>query len=405
MARNKPARKYGSAADRTRAAAEQAGPAGSGGTMFKNLGDNREFFNPDVPKGKTEIKYTMRFLPYVVTDKRHPDGPTIAPAGELWYKRPFKRYRQIGVNKKSYISPLSVGKPCPIHEYFTRAKADPSIPEAEANKFKAQDMVAYNIQILDEKTKEWSDPLFWFFSYACFEKRLKKELLDPDNEEYASFMDLEGGYDLRVRFQKENFAGNDFLTADSISFIEREDIDESILDEVVNLDECLVIKEYDELNNIFLEIGEDNDEHQEPEKKEEKKERMAKDQPTRQRKSARPEPPPEELPEDEGTGDDVPLELNCPNNWKFGEDFDSQRRCTRCAIRIECGEAFDEADPSFEPEKKEKKSERRSRTNKESLGDCPHGHEFAVDCDTNKDCDVCNVWDSCMDAQEKLKKK
>ena len=135
MARpSKSTRKYGSAADRAKKAAEQAGPGSGGGTMFQNIPAGVDFYKPE------EGKATIRLLPYVVTDPKHPDGE-MAPVGDIWYKRPVKRLRNIGTEKKSYISPKSVGKPCPVIEYYTAAKADPSIPDKEANRAKPQDIV------------------------------------------------------------------------------------------------------------------------------------------------------------------------------------------------------------------------------------------------------------------------
>ena len=176
MAR-KTERKYGSAAGRAKAAAAVAGPGGGGGgTMFQNIPQEVAYYKPE------EGKVTMRILPYVVSDPKHPDGD-MAPAGDIWYKRPFKRFRNIGTEKKPYISPKSIGKPCPSLEYYTAAKADPSIPDDEANRARPQDMVMYNVQIEDKKSKEFGPVMFFYYSYHNFEKMLKNELLDPDNEE------------------------------------------------------------------------------------------------------------------------------------------------------------------------------------------------------------------------------
>ena len=216
-------------------------------------------------------------------------------------------------------------------------------------------------------------------------------------------MDLVGGFDLRVRFQKENFAGHDFVSADSISFIERDDIDESILDEAINLDDVLVIKSYDELNNIFLEMDSGEETEDEPEEKPAKE--------TRQRKTAKPEPPEE----DEGTGDDVPLNVGeeedsgseCPHDLTFAVDFNSKKVCRKCEVKDECEEAFDalpeDGDgPEEHGEQEPEPAPARNKKTAKPKGDCPHGFAFAVDCDKHKQCDVCKVWDSCMEAQEKL---
>lgn len=422
MAR-KTERKYGSAANRAKAAAAVAGPGGGGGTMFQNIPQDTQFYKPE------EGKVTMRILPYVVTDPKHPDGE-MAPVGEIWYKRPFKRLRNIGSEKKPYVSPKSIGKPCPILEYYTAAKADPSIPDKEANRAKPQDVVMYNVQILDTKTKKWSDPQFFFYSYHLFEKMLKKELLDPDNEEYLAFMDLEGGYDIRVRWEKETFDGNDFLKAGNISFIERdEDIDEDILDQVVNLDECLVVKSYKELQNIFLELdGEENSEEEEedkpaprppsrrqktaepePELEPEKTSRRGRtnkpdpdpepEKQTRRQRGSKPEPEPPPEPEE-----------RCPHGFVFGEDFDTKRKCEKCDLFDECGDEF-EANHPPKDEKKPGKSGKAEKADSKPSGkssgknECPSGHVFGTDCDNKPECNDCVKWDDCMDRQEEMEKE
>lgn len=404
MARNKPERKYGSAANRAKAAAAVAGPGGGGGTMFQNIPQDTQYYKPE------EGKATLRILPYVVTDPKHPDGD-MAPAGEIWYKRPFKRFRGIGTEKKPYISPKSIGKPCPILEYYTAAKADPSIPDKEANKAKPQDMVMYNIQVLDPKTKKWSDPMFFFYSYHNFEKMLKKELHDPDNEEFLSFMDLEGGFDIRVRWEKESFDGNDFLKAGSFTFIERdEDLDEEILDQVVNLDECLVVKPYKELQNIFLEIDDE-----EPEGGADQDEDKPEPPPPRSRKKAEPDPEPEkparrrrQEPEPEPQGPE------CPHGFIFGDfDFDTKRKCKSCKVYDECCAKFENDHPpkdekkSGKTDKGENKEKSTGKASGKSSGEseCPSGHIFGTDCDNKPECNDCPKWDDCMDRQEELEKE
>lgn len=378
--RGKSKRRYSSAAARAKQAAAVAGPGGGGGTMFQNIPSETNYYNPE--EGKT----TLRFLPYVVTDPKHPDGE-MAPADDIWYKRPFKRFRQIGVDKKPYISPRSIGKPCPVSEYYTAAKADPGIPDKEADRAKPQDCVMYNVQEIDRKGNI-SEPMFFWTSYHKFEKQLKKELLDPDNEDYLTFMDLEGGFDLRIRWEKETFAGNDFVVAGNITFIERdEDIDEDILDQVVNLDECLVVKGYDELKNVFLEIDEDPEDPDEQES-----EKKSGGRSNRNKKTAEPDKKKETTRGSRGKKEEPP-EDECPHGYDFGEDFDAKRKCGRCKVADNCEEAFEKSNPSGDDDKGEGDS-----------GDCPHDYVFGTDNDKKKECDACDKWDDCMDELERLEK-
>ena len=459
-------RKYSSGADRTRQSAAQAGP-NSGGALFK-LPDGMERYKPE------EGKVILRFLPYLVTDPKHPDGDA-APEGDIWYKRPWKRIRSIGVENNSFVSPRSFGRPCPISEYFTTAKADPSIPEKEVNKLKTQDCVMYNVQEIDRKGNA-SDVMFFSFSYHNFEKQLKKELMDPDNEEFAAFMDLEGGYDVRIRWEEDSFGGHKFMYADKISFVERdEDLDEDILDDVVNLDECLIEKSYKELNNIFLEVDEDEEEDDEgsskkkkgkgkkPKKKEKEGPELDLDDLVDMSKSKMKkfikkhdldvdmDQDEEEIRMDLAKELDLDLpepdkdeDLECPHGLEFGDDFDDKKKCKKCKLRDECEEAYDKAngnggddeddnpecpngfdfgddfgtnkkkckkcklaeecEEAQEPEEPKKKKKGK-KGKKGGDDECPHGHEWAVDCDEEKDCETCDKWDDCVEAQEALKKK
>ena len=410
--RSRTKRRYGSAAERTKRAAAQAGPAGSGGTMFQNIPSGIDFYNPE------EGKITLRILPYIITDPKHPDGD-LAPVDDIWYKRPFKRFRSIGPEQKPYISPRSIGKPCPISEYYAAAKADPSISDKEANKAKAQDCVMYNVQIVDRKGNV-SDPMFWWYSYHLFEKQLKKELMDPDNEEFLTFMDLEGGFDIRIRWEKESFQGNDFLTAGNIIFIERDDIDEDVLDQVVNLDEVLNIKSYDELNRIFLELDDDQDENngssndekpttnrrgRSKAKSDDEDESEQSKSTTRKRKSSGSD---QEEPVRRGRRTKKKEENPCPEGFVFGDDWDSKTACDDCKKFDECGDKFEEDNPKAETkqsQKQESKSSKNSKTKSSSDSNeqkCPYGLTFGKDCDTDDACNECEIWDDCMDAQEEM---
>src|SRR5271167_1155673 len=53
-------------------------------------------------------RINLDILPYFVTDKRHPDRDDdldIARVGGLWYKRPYRLHRSIGVKDTSVVCP------------------------------------------------------------------------------------------------------------------------------------------------------------------------------------------------------------------------------------------------------------------------------------------------------------
>src|SRR5512135_3174256 len=86
----------------------------------------------NIPRGVPIIKETggsrleLDFLPYKVTDPKHPDRKDEterAIPGALWYRRPYRLHRGIGVNNESVVCPTSVGKRCPICEYRKKLMA------------------------------------------------------------------------------------------------------------------------------------------------------------------------------------------------------------------------------------------------------------------------------------------
>ena len=235
-------------------------------------------------------------------------------------------------------------------------------------------------------------------------------------------MDLEGGFDIRVRWEKESFAGNDFFSAGNISFVERDDLDESILDEVVDLDKVLVVKSYKDLQNIFLELDdEESGDNKETEKEEVKP-------PSRQRKSAEPEkeaepekstrrsrtekkeePEPEpEKPARRRRNAEPEKPVNpCPSGFVFGDDFYTKTPCEKCEVFDECADKFEADYPAKDEKTSKKETAKETKSGKSSKGsdnECPSGYVFGTDCDNQPECANCSEWDKCMDRQEELEK-
>lgn len=200
---------------------------------------------------------TMKFdiLPYIVSDDNHPDRydeTGTAVPGELWYKRPFKIHRNIGVDKDAVVCPRSVGKPCPICEYMEkrlREGADyDDVRDLKQSKRNLYVVVPKNQKNYEEK------PHIWEMSEFLFQKLLRQEL--QEDESFGRFPQLEDGLTLKVRFDSQKIGeGKPFADASRIDFLERKsDYDEDILDEVPDLDKVLEIHSYKELEAKFMEL-------------------------------------------------------------------------------------------------------------------------------------------------------
>jgi hypothetical protein len=215
------------------------------------------------PKGGTRAR--VDFVPYIVTDKLHPDRKEdlkIAVPGEQWYKRPFRTHRGVGAEKQTLVCPSSFGRKCPICEYRSqRTKEGADRKETDVLKFSNRNL--YCVIPIDDKEHE-AEPHVFDVSQFLFQDLLNNEM--EEDERYYGFFDPEVGYTLKIRFDEESFAGNKFAQASRIDFVERDHAyTEKELAKVPALDEMLSVLSYKEIDQLFLELdpadekGEDDD--------------------------------------------------------------------------------------------------------------------------------------------------
>lgn len=214
-----------------------------------------DVFNPE-----PDSTVKMDIMPYEVTDKKHPDSP-IAEVGELWYKRPFKIHRDIGVEQDKVVCPTSFGKKCPICEHRAKLVREGG-NQKEIDALKTSNRNLYAVII---KGKKGDDKVHLFdFSDHNFQKVFEDQLSDLYPDQFEVFPDHEEGYTLAVIFAEDSFMGYKFPKPTRFDFIERkEQYDDSILEKIPKLDECLALLSYDELRAKFYEIEEDEDDEEE----------------------------------------------------------------------------------------------------------------------------------------------
>ncbi len=306
------------------------------GYGYLNLPKGVSVFNAE-PGGKVRLD----FLPYEVTDERHPDKDEsleIAIPGTLWYKRPFKTHRGVGVDNDSVVCLTSIGKKCPICEYRKKRVNDGDADKEELGALKMSLRNLYVVIPLGSNKHE-EEPHIWDMSWWLFQDQLNKEL--EEDEDYEVFPDLEEGLTLRIRFD-ESVIGKSKPFADTsrIDFEERDEAyDEKILDDVPNLDEVLNILSYKDLHAKFFEMEDEESPEEEQDDEQESK-------PARKKK---------------------------PMKRKTDEDEDDKE----------------------EEEKPERKPRRTKQS--ESKDKCPHGHKFGKECEDHDKCDDCELWNDCYD--------
>lgn len=201
-------------------------------------------------------------IPYTVSTNAHPDrrketGSAIK--GSLWFKRPIKVHRSVGLENEDIICPTSIGKPCPICDKAKRMKANDEDYEDYSPLFPSNRTLYNVIPIQQKGFKEI--PHIWDISDFCFYNKLKEELLEDERNEI--FPDLKNGKTLKCRFSEESMPSKKgkptvFGKASRIDFVERDyEYDDDIMDDALNLDKIILVKSYEEIKELFYSSGPD----------------------------------------------------------------------------------------------------------------------------------------------------
>jgi len=323
-----------------------------GFNSYLHLPDGITQFKPE----KGSIKFDI--LPYIVTDEHHldrDDDNGDAVVGDIWWKRPFKTHKNIGADKETVVCPKTFGKPCPICEHAKQLNDDgeewDDIKEIFAKDRSLYIVIPIDASKFEEEYEE--KPYVFDMSYHLFEKQLEEECqVDEDNE---MFPNLEGGLTLDVRFREKKFGKAVYYETAVIKFEERDaDYEDDYVDTIPNLDEMLTVLSYDQLKTMYFEQG-DPDEAEDFTEVDEDEVEKETTRPARKKKGAA-KPVKEEEPEEEK----------------------KTTKPTRTRKTIE--------------KKVEKKTE----------GECPYGHIYGTDANEKDECADCELWDACMDEQEKM---
>jgi hypothetical protein len=385
---------------------EDSQRSGSGSNYIK-LPQGVGFFTAEAG-GRCSIE----ILPYTVTLPKHPDGIEV---GDIWYKRPYRRHRNVGASKDYEICPRSVGKPCPICDHRESLLESKTTDDKVIQSMKPQDRVLYNVRPLSGPDK--GKILVWDFSFHNFQKQLDAEINDPENEEFAGFADLEGGYSLRVRFSEEHFEKNKYAKTERIDFDSKDDLDESILNEVVDLDKTLLVRSYKALQNKFFELDDTDDDTETdvPSEDDEKGTQEAEEQ-TEERSSTdrkRKVKPEEDIPVAQNDVK-VPTKTQIKKMKRKeltdvisqfdltdvidADDYDDTDEL-REAVAIELqGKSIPAAEVTKPvADSKPKATPAKTTPAKTDKGKCPHGHKWG-DADEHPECDDCDQWDDCIAA-------
>jgi len=218
------------------------------------------------------------------------------------------------------------GKPCPICDERTKLwKENPD----EAKKLYPKRQRAFVVDDLMEKEeglKLFVTPDPEMKPDGFFHYELVETLKDLGSDDVKPFDDVEDGSMITFKSKKEKLGSGGYFIFKNLSFEERKDqYDQDIIDESFQLDKMLHIPTYDEVSASFFGLEDDqedeDDEDDEPEAKEPTKSNKEN---TKSKKS-----------NNETVND-------CPEGFKFGEDYDDEDECEDCEVRKSCRKAYNE---------------------------------------------------------------
>lgn len=381
----------------------------------KTKNNGAEYGYLKIPKGVSVYqpvpgaREKFDIIPYVVKVDNHPDRDEendIATKGEIWYKRPFKVHKNVGSGNDAVVCLSSFGEKCPICEYHKKRIKEGASKE-ELAELKPKTRILYVVMPKGNKKVEEKLHVLDMSSYL-FQDLLTEEL--EENEDYEMFPDLEEGYTLQVRWDDESFKGKSFAKASRIDFKERdEQYDADLCEEAPDLDAMLAHMPYSKMEELFFgDVTEDDeDEDEEPTKKPGKK-------------SVKP-PVEEEEEEDEEeeAGELTWDDINSMDATELSEvieqygldvdtdDFDDDLKGLKKAVAVELDIEVPKKPTKIvkketeKPGKKEVEKPSKKPGKKETTveGTCPKGHTWGEDCDEQKDCNTCPLWDACFDAK------
>ncbi len=254
---------YGSAKEKA-AVTEQGGVSQS-----VKLPENMSWWSPPKAGGKVKLE----FAPFRVGE-----GNPFCKAGGVWYERTYYVHRGIGVEEQTVVCRRrTFAKPCPVCDFLSAYKSKPNFAEKVAKELEPKQRQLFLVRDMAQPDKGWQ---LWDFSFHLFGKVLdnKLTLLDEDDPN-NNFFHLEGGRQLQVMFKGKAFEGRSYCECVAIEFGKaREELDESILDDMPCLDDLLIDMGEKKLRKLMEQGGGDGDDEDGGDDTEPKKKGKPKDE-------------------------------------------------------------------------------------------------------------------------------
>lgn len=401
--------------------------------------------------------HDLNILPWKIGTKNHPEVVAgNAQVGDWDYVLDLMVHTRIGPGQGDYICPKkNFGKPCPICERADDLWKNDDTKD-EARKLFARRKCTYLVQELDENFHAKSEtPLIFDVSHMVFSKELQSRATSClRGKGVVNFADP-GDEGKVVSFSVNEATmgnGKKFKEAGNFEFNERvEEISDEILEKCPSLDKMMVVKSYDQLKAALYgdpeDAENDYDNQQGTEEAEQPPSRFRDNAPARFEEDDAPSDRRRNVEEDEAEGqparrrrnvDEEEAPANTPRHREAKAEEDAPRR-RLAPVEKEEQPAPRRRNADVEEDSSENAYQEARRTSRKratedtptmpfddepqdeapaeeaapkasrgaSVGECPNGYEFGVDCDNQPLCSKCNdnIWAKCSECKRKMKKK
>ena len=234
---------------------------GGGGSFSVLNGTGKTFWKPAEGINKIEI------LPYIPKSNKHPLlAKGLLKKGDPDYNLDVFVHRNVGANNTTLVCPKrNYGQACPLCEEADRLWNGGD--KDNAKKLFAQRRVFYNIintieqdkgiQLYEAAPKTFQDKL---------EAAQNAADSDPDIQEIAPrafFADPKNGLSVKITGAQDTFNNNKFIDVSSVVLSPRKMDVAPYLDKVVQLEDFLTIKTYDEIADLMAGVPTDDEEQEE----------------------------------------------------------------------------------------------------------------------------------------------
>jgi len=320
---------------------EESNERKEGDTFLKFFRDDKDI--PFVKFGATKDEpHIIDIIPFEAGDNM--PKPMRVPEGDPAYYLDIYVHHNIGAANSQVVCPQkNYNKPCPICEYINKMIKEKNWEYDDYRDIAPKRRSVYNVVNVTNAKEEKKGVQIWETSHKYGEKAIQSAATRPRGGGVIPFADPRKEVGQSISF---NVDADEFKTVSGHKLEPRDyDIDEKYLDDAFQLDQIIVVLDYDKIKEIFDSAS---DEELESKGKEESRTSDGEENVRGRDRNRTEKDVPKNIPTDE-----------CPEGLSFGEDIDSSDACADCKNYDACADKEKEIKEQKRKDREERRGGRR----------------------------------------------